>query len=257
MPELPDLAVFSENLQARLQGRMVHAIECHRAMRLNTSPEQLRQTLCNASIVSIRRTGKEIAFVFSNEAALFVHLMLRGQFSIVTDPETVRFRMLTLGFDKESLVVSDPKELATMKLNPSPSSIPDALEVDGTYLRRKISKRSRKQVKAFLVDQTILRGIGNAYADEILWQARIAPKSAIGKIPERVIDELLTSIMSVLTGAIAEIKKRSPNIISGEVRDFLCVHNPNRSESPTGHRIMTEKVASKPTYFTDEQVLYV
>ena len=256
MPELPDLAVFSENLQARLQGRMVHSVECHRAMRLNTSPEQLRQTLCNASIASIRRAGKEIAFVFSNESALFVHLMLRGQFSIVTDPETVRFRMLTLGFENESLVVSDPKELATMKLNPSPSSIPDALEVDGAYLRRKISKRPRKQVKAFLVDQTILRGIGNAYADEILWQAKIAPQSALGKIPDHVIDELIASIKSVLTGAIAEIKKRSPDIISGEVRDFLSVHNPNRSESPTGHRIMAEKVASKLTYFTNEQILY-
>jgi formamidopyrimidine-DNA glycosylase len=226
-------------------------------MRLNTTSEQLRRTLCNTSIASIRRIGKEIAFVFSNEAALFVHLMLRGQFSIVTDPETVRFRMLTLGFENESLVISDPKELATLKLNPSPSSIPDALEVDSTYLRTKISKRPRKQVKAFLIDQTILRGIGNAYADEILWQAKIAPQSAIGKIPDRIIDELIASIKSVLTGAIAEIKKRSPNIISGEIRDFLCVHNPNRSESPTGHRIMTERVNSKLTYFTDEQVLYV
>jgi len=131
------------------------------------------------------------------------------------------------------------------------------LSAIGTYLRRKISKRPKKQVKAFLVDQAVLRGIGNAYADEILWQAKIAPKSAIGKIPDRVIDELIASIKSVLTGAVAEIKKRSPNIISGEVRDFLCVHNPNRSESPTGHRILTEKVASKLTYFTDEQTLYV
>jgi formamidopyrimidine-DNA glycosylase len=81
--------------------------------------------------------------------------------------------------------------------------------------------------------------------------------SAVGRIPDRVIDELLTSIKSVLTDAIEQIKKQSPNTISEEVRDFLRVHNPNRSESPTGHRIMMERVASRITYFTDEQVLYV
>jgi formamidopyrimidine-DNA glycosylase len=144
-----------------------------------------------------------------------------------------------------------------LNLNPPPSSVPDALEIDGSYLRRKISEKPRKGVKAFLLDQEILRGIGNAYADEILWQARIAPKSVVGKLPDRVIDELLVSIRSVLTDAIEQIKKRSPETISREVRDFLRVHNPNRSESPTGHRIMTEKVAQRITYFTEEQVLYL
>ena len=257
MPELPDLAVFAENLQARLRGKTVHSVECDRDVRLNTSREQLRDSLCNTSIVSVQRAGKEISFVFSNQATLFVHLMLQGRFSIVTNPSTVEFRILTLRLENESLVVSDPKHLVDFNLNPTPSSVPDALEVDGTYLRMKISEKSRKGVKAFLLDQEILRGIGNAYSDEILWQARISPKSVIGKIPDHVIDTLFRSITSVLTGAIEEIKRRTPTAISGEIRDFLNVHNPNRSKSPTGHRIMTERVASKITYFTEEQVLYV
>lgn len=255
MPELPDLAVFSENLQARLQGKTVHSVECHKAIRL--SPEELRNALCNTSIASVRRAGKETAFVFSNQAILLVHLMLEGEFSITSDPGAVSFRMLTLGLGGQSLVVSDPKGRATIKLNPSPSPVPDALEVDGTYLRSKISARRKKGVKAFLIDQSILRGIGNAYVDEILWHARIAPKSIVGKIPDHVIDNLMVSIRSVLTDAIEQIKKRSPETFSEEVRDFLCVHNPKRSESPTGHQIMTERVASRITYFTEEQVLYV
>ena len=107
------------------------------------------------------------------------------------------------------------------------------------------------------IDQSIVRGIGNAYADEILWQAKISPKSAVGKIPDYVIEELLASIKSVLTEAVEEIKKISPKIISGEVRDFLRIHHPDRSESPTGHRIIKQQVASKTTYFTAEQVLYI
>jgi formamidopyrimidine-DNA glycosylase len=257
MPELPDLTVFAENLNARLQGKTVRSVECHGDIRLNTSPARLRDSLCNISITSIRRDGKEIAFAFSNQATLLVHLMLKGKFFMTPDPSAVNSRVLTLGFEDESLVVSDPKRLVALNLNSTPNSVPDALEVDGAYLRMKMAKRPRMGVKAFLTEPSILRGIGNAYADEILWQARIAPKSVIGKIPDRVIEKLLISIKIVLTEAIEEIKKRSPNTISKEVRDFLRVHNPNRSESPTGHRIMTEKVASRITYFTEEQVLYV
>ena len=257
MPELPDLAVFAENLEARLQGRTVLSIECHPATRLHTSPAQLRDALCNHSIASIRRVGKEMAFVFSSQATLLVHLMLKGKFIIATDPQAVKSRVLTLGLEDQALVVSDPKGQVALKLNPPMSSVPDALEVDATYLRKKISERPRTRMKAFLIDQPILRGIGNAYVDEILWQARISPKSIIGKMPDRVIDELLIAIRSVLTDAIEQIKQRTPEAISGEVRDFLRVHNPKRSESPTDFPIMTEKVASRITYFTEEQVLYV
>jgi formamidopyrimidine-DNA glycosylase len=183
--------------------------------------------------------------------------MLRGEFFITSDLGRVRSRMLTLGLGDESLVVSDPKGRVALKLNPSPTSVPDALEVDNTYLRRKISERPRTGVKAFLIDQSLLRGIGNAYVDEILWHARIAPRSTVGRVPDHVVDNLLTSIRTVLTDAIEEIKRRNPKTISDEVRDFLRVHNPKRSESPTGHRIMMERVASRITYFTQEQVLYV
>jgi len=251
------LAVFSENLQARLQGKTVHSVECQRAIQLNTSHEQLNSSLCNTSIASVRRAGKEMAFVFSNQAMLVVHLMVEGKFHITPVPAAVRFQILTLSLGDESLVVSDPKGRVVLKLNPSPSSVPDALEVDGTYLRRKISERRRKGVKAFFLDQSILRGIGNAYVDEILWQARISPKSIVGRIPDHIIDDLVASIRSVLIDAIANIKREKPETISDEVRGFLCVHNPKRSESPTGYRIMTETVASRITYFTEEQVLYV
>ena len=258
MPELPDLAVYVENLMARLKGKTVQSVDYHRDTRLNTSHEDLRNSLCNTSIASVERSGKEIVFFFSNKATLFVHLMLFGKFTITPDPVAVRFRVLTIGFGGSlSLVVSDPKDLVTVKVNPIPSSVPDALEIDGTYLRRKVAERPRVRAKAFLMDQAIMRGIGNAYADEILWQARISPKSAVGRIPDHAIDDFLISIRSVLTEAIEEIKRQSPEIISGEVRGFLRVHNSKRSESPTGHRIMKEKKGSQVTYFTQEQVLYI
>lgn len=69
------------------------------------------------------------------------------------------------------------------------------------------------------------------YVDEILWQARIAPTSVVSKIPSHIIDDLVISIRSVLIDTIEEIKRRSPETFSDEVRDFLRVHNPKRSGS--------------------------
>lgn len=258
MPELPDLVVFSENLSSRLKGKKVNSVEYHKDRKLNVTPEALNNSLVNTSVDAVRRSGKEIEFRFSNDSALLIHLMLAGGFSITDTPELIKFRILTMRFyDGVALAVSDPKELVTVKLNPPVVTVPDALDLDVDYLRKTIAKKPKLAAKAFLIDQSIVRGIGNAYADEILWLARISPKSVVGKIPGTVLVDLLASMHSVLTEAIEEIKKVNPEIISGEVRDFLKVHNPGRRHSPTGRRIVKEQVASKTTYYTDEQVLYV
>jgi formamidopyrimidine-DNA glycosylase len=258
MPELPDLTVFSNNLANKLIGKKVHSVEYHNGRNLKVSLVDLQNALLNTFIMVVRRSGKEIEFQFSSCASLFVHLMLSGGFVITRTPEIENFKILTIGFeDGITLVVSDPGGLVSIKLNPPESKVPDALDVDGSYLKKKISQRPKLLAKAFLIDQSIVRGIGNAYADEILWLARISPKSIVGKIPETVIDDLLSSIQTVLTEAIEEIKKINPEIISGEVRDFLSVHNYKRKQSPTGYKIIKEQVATKTTYFTDEQILYV
>jgi formamidopyrimidine-DNA glycosylase len=82
------------------------------------------------------------------------------------------------------------------------------------------------------MDQHVIRGIGNAYADEILWDAGISPFSISNKIPGKKIDALVKSIKSVLKEAEKEIVKRDPGIISGEVRDFLKIHNAKKTHSP-------------------------
>jgi formamidopyrimidine-DNA glycosylase len=72
-------------------------------------------------LASVQRSGKEIEFLFSNKAALFVHLMLSGRFSIVTDPDSIKFKVLTMIFDDgASLVVSDPKKISDNQVEPCP-----------------------------------------------------------------------------------------------------------------------------------------
>ena len=80
--------------------------------------------------------------------------------------------------------------------------------------------------------------------------------SAAGKIPGKKVKELYSSINKVLVEAEEEIIKRDPDIIRGEIRDFLKVHNSKLTHSPTGGIIKKENIGSRITYYTDEQVLY-
>ena len=111
-------------------------------------------------------------------------------------------------------------------------------------------------VTTFLFDQKVIRGIGNAYADEILWQAKISPFSVSNRIPAAKVRDLLKSIGKVLNNAEKKILKSHPDIIHGEVRDFLDIHHPKKQKSPTGAMIRTTQAASRRTYYTDEQELY-
>jgi formamidopyrimidine-DNA glycosylase len=132
----------------------------------------------------------------------------------------------------------------------------DALDVTTEYLQLCFDKKQRINIKAFLLDQQIIGGIGNAYSDEILWHAKISPKSIVGGIPAEVVDRLAHSIKTVLTNAVEYLRKNHSGILSGEVRSFLAVHNPKIKTSPTGYPVIIEQIASKKTYYTEEQVLY-
>ncbi len=104
-----------------------------------------------------------------------------------------------------------------------------------------------------MLREVIIRGIGNAYADKILWMAGIAPASHCDKIPDKKIESLNEAIKSVLRDAEEQIKKTDPDLISGEIRHFLKVHNSKKSHSPMGDKIKIAQLNSRKTYYTDEQ----
>ena len=84
----------------------------------------------------------------------------------------------------------------------------------------------------------------------------ISPFSVCNKIPADKVRDLAKSIRKVLTTAEKKILKSHPDIINGEVRDFLDIHNSKKQKSPTGALIRTSKAASRKTYYTDEQELF-
>jgi formamidopyrimidine-DNA glycosylase len=256
MPELPDLQVFSGNLTKTLKGKKLENIEFKVAQKLNVPEKKVQETLKGQTLTKVTRIGKELHFEFNNGHILGLHLMLHGQLHLFDKSNEHKFTIVELLFEGDKgLVLTDFQKAATPTLDPEKNDTPDALDFDEKYLQNKLSA-TRTPVKTVLMDQKVLRGIGNAYADEILYDAKLSPFSASNKIPAENVKQLAKSIKKVLEDAEKQILKNNPDIISGEYRDFLLVHQPKKKQTPAGQVIHQKPVGSRKTYYTDEQELF-
>jgi len=257
MPELPDLQAFSHNLNRRVKGKTVKEVTVAKGARVNVSAGRLKKAVEKQTLQAVRREGKELYLEFGDDTILSLHLMLHGALHF-PDSTQHRHMILQLDFDDgTALTLTDYRRMATLTLNPEPPEAPDALSsaVSTRFLKEQLAAK-RTTIKSFLTDQHIIRGIGNAYADEILWDARISPFSICNKIPAAKISVLARAIKDVLKQAEKQILKAHPDIISGETRDFLSVHNPAHRKSPSGAVIRTKVSGARKTYYTDEQELF-
>jgi formamidopyrimidine-DNA glycosylase len=255
MPELPDLQVFSRNLEKQLKGQKVKKVAVPVGKKLNVSVSKLKKALEGAAIKKIRREGKELHFFFSNGNVLGLHLMLHGNLDVFEGKNKPKHTILELLFENgKGLALSDWQRAAVPTLNPVPRDAPDALskKITGSYLKQMVTNK-KTSIKNVLLDQQLIRGIGNAYADEILWDARISPFSIAGKIPAPKLNGLSKSIRKILTNAETKIRKKHPDITSGEVRDFLVIHNSKKKQSPRGAPILHSIKGGRKTYYTKEQ----
>jgi formamidopyrimidine-DNA glycosylase len=257
MPELPDLQAFSYNLDKQLAGKTLKQLNVINAKKLNVTHKELQDKLEGQKLDKIYREGKELYFKFSKGDILALHLMLHGKLFLFDKKHENKYGIIELHFeDGTGLVLTDFQGIANPTLNPDEKDAPDALAKEGgiDYLTTKLQK-TKTNIKTVLLDQKIIRGIGNAYADEILWHAGISPFSISNKIPENKVKELVDSIHKVLKDAEKNILKASPDIISGEIRDFMHIHNSKKTHSPNGGAIII-KEGSRKTYYTGEQELF-
>jgi formamidopyrimidine-DNA glycosylase len=228
-------------------------------VKINVSKAKLKKELEGKKLLKVYREGKELRFAFGNKTILGIHLMLRGKLFWFEDKNPHKHTLLEIifaGKGKElGLALTDFQRKANLTLNPAVSDVPDALSKEASLSFWKKRLQSKAAVKNLLLDQHVVRGIGNAYADEILWDAKISPFSIANKLPPARIKALANSVRRVLLKAEKQISKAEPDIIGGEIRDFLKVHNPKQKKSPGGAVIKKTEGARK-TYYTDEQELY-
>lgn len=257
MPELPDLQVFAMNLNTILRGKKLLQIKIVNDKKLKGKQEELSENLDGNVLESVYRTGKELRFKFSNNILLGMHLMLHGNLYFFNKNNENKFTIAELYFKDKGLALTDWQEMANVALNPVEKKGIDALsqDLDCNYLKKIL--QSKAKIKNLLTNQDVIRGIGNAYADEILWEAKISPFSTASAISENKIEALNKAIKNVLTNAEKQILKKHPDIITGEVRDFLQIHSNDKKVSPGGAAIKVDKKGGRSTYYTEEQELFV
>jgi formamidopyrimidine-DNA glycosylase len=257
MPELPDIEVFSRNLTKMLSGKKLKKIKIVNNKNIKDPQKQLSKALEGQKLKEVYRSGKEMRFLFSNGKILGIHLMLTGDLIPFEDKDERKSTKVQFYFEGgPNLALADRFKNAFVKLDPEDKKGLDALDpkLNYSYLKKALDRKAA--IKNILLDQNVIRGIGNGYSDEILWETRISPFSKANAIPDDKVKELAKNIKKVLKAATNKIYKDHPGLIHGEVRDFLKIHTKKKDKSPTGAKIKIADRGMLKTYYTDEQVLY-
>jgi formamidopyrimidine-DNA glycosylase len=257
MAELPDLTVFAKALNRLFAGKTLKEIDLKFAKKLNVSASALTSALRGHKLVEVLRSGKTFQLHFENSAVLGIHLMLRGNL-VLLEKKDMDPKYLIISFQFSNglgFAVVDPLRQATPTLNPLPFKAPDAMDISLEAFTKLLSSR-KKMVKEVLMDQKAIRGIGNTYADEILWEARISPFSVSKLIPVQQVKALFKAMHLVLEKAVLDISKASGDGFIGEYREKMRVHGKGIDKSPTGAVVQHEKISGRLSYYTSEQKLY-
>jgi formamidopyrimidine-DNA glycosylase len=217
MPELPEVESTARSLRESrpcLPGRRVEEVRVPwQGVVQDSSPADLRQRLHNARFTSVERHGKYLLLGLQNGEErnffLVVHLRMTGRLYLVPAAEAVaRHTRLALMLDQGlALRFDDPRKFGRVWLVEDASQVlrglgPDALTIGFGEFAAALSAR-RRQLKPLLLDQSILAGIGNIYADEILFRAGLHPLTNSGDLSGEQVRLLHATVISVLQEAVA------------------------------------------------------
>jgi len=239
MPELPDLVHVAKVLSGALVGREVAGARTGDPTVLRMMvPGDFAPAVVGRTVRSIERRGHFMRFALGDDRVLVVNAMLVGKYRLLGPEEAAREKdPVALGFalafdDGRELRYIDDKRMGKVYVA-TPGDEPRipvyaALGVDvlsPQFDRARFAelvRRRRDQVRPFLMDKAALASIGNAYADEILFEARLHPKTFVRTLSADDRERLFVAIGTVLRGAIDEIARRNepPEV---KVRDFLAV----------------------------------
>ncbi|MEO5892968.1 MAG: DNA-formamidopyrimidine glycosylase family protein [Ferruginibacter sp.] len=257
MPELPDVEVFTRNLNEIFAGQKLLMVNIVNGEKLKDKPAEYSKALDGKTLKKVYRSGKEMRFECTDGTLLGLHLMLTGDVFVFDDKNDHHSTIAELHFKGgKGMALTDRMKNANIKLNPVNKAGVDAISEDLNFAYLQKALQRKTTIKKLLIDQDVIRGIGNSYSDEILWEARISPYSIAKAIPEEKIKELVKVIKSVLKKETERIYKNFKGKVNVEVKTFLKIHTKEKTESPTGATIKIDQKGMMKTYYTDEQVLY-
>jgi formamidopyrimidine-DNA glycosylase len=241
MPELPEVETARRLIaDEALHRRIADVDDSDTFVCRPHSPGELRAALTGRMLTAARRRGKAIWCETSeNGPDLGIHLGMGGRIVVTAQdglaaegggprrrdaqPRKAEWDRFTLSFaDGGSLVLFDKRRLGRVRLNPGIDALgPDAAEVTPAEFRDLITSGS-VAVKARLLDQSKIAGVGNLLADEILWQARVSPAARTNSLRAQDADRLYRALESALRSAIAKGGVHTGDVIAARHPGGTC-----------------------------------
>jgi len=215
MPELPEVETVRRGLEKWCVNRTITRVETLHPRATNPHSIAPLTSLKNIRISQISRRGKFLWFHLDRPHALVAHLGMSGQFRIqasgTADEKHLRVR-ITLDNHQELRFI-DQRTFGWLGLSNFDSEVPDLVKgiapdiFDPAFERKalkKILQKKRSEIKRVLLDQSVMSGVGNIYADESLWRAKIHPTTPCDEISPQKIESLLKAVESIMSKALVE-----------------------------------------------------
>jgi formamidopyrimidine-DNA glycosylase len=231
MPELPEVETVRIGLARLLPGKVVAKADFDWPKSVPNAPADVKNFLIGAEIIAVRRRAKVLLIELSTKYTLVTHLKMTGQLVYRGDKERFgaghpnqsligelpdKSTRVTLTFtDKTHLYFNDQRKFGWMRLLPTAEVPqidffkkvgPEPLSADFTWqvLYDRLQRRKNTSIKAAVLDQTVLAGIGNIYADEGLWGAKIHPATLVRDVTPGQVKKLHKALVDVLELSISK-----------------------------------------------------
>lgn len=234
MPEWPDLHVLRSRIEKAVGGRRVSAVRVHDPLVLRAT-RPLDEALTGRTLTGVAHRGRFLAFTFDDGTRVVVNPMLSGLFDLLP-PET-KIRATTafaLTFESVDLRYRDDTRMGKVYLlarGAPDTDVPGYSEqgVEAGALSwssdefAKRAKATRRELRNLLMDDEFIAGIGNAYADEILWAAKLHPKRRVATLDPGELDRLRGALHATLERASEIVEDQLPPELGKKIRGHMNV----------------------------------
>lgn len=281
MPELPEVETIKIGLARLLPGLRVADVWHDWPKSFPNAPADAARFLVSAQVSSVRRRAKVLIIELSSQYSLVIHLKMTGQLvfvgktrfgaghpskDLVGELPAKATRVIIDFTDGSKLFFNDQRKFGWMRLLPTievpeidffKKVGPEPLEDDFTVDRfiERLARRKNSNIKSVLLDQTVLAGVGNIYADESLWAAKIHPATPVNKIPKTKLVALYNGLLDVLRQSIEKGGSTDRNYVDaqGNKGSYLTFANVFRRQGQPcprcGNIIEKTRVAGRGTHF--------
>jgi len=229
VPEWPDLHVVRGRIAAALTGRRIVAVRTGDPVVLRAT-RPIAELLVGRRLDGVRHRGKFLLFDLDDATTMVVNPMLSGLFALVPAGAKVsKDTRLRLEFEGgEELRYRDDTRMGKVYLGVEVPGLdgsgPEAGAPGWTSAEFAVRAKARRmELRNLLMDQRFIAGIGNAYADEILWDARLHPKRRIGSLAGDEVLRLEASLRNVIARGVAQVEQAMPPGLGVKARDHMRI----------------------------------